>query len=301
MSYQHRNVTVILLALMAAPLVEATSAHTWVGGNGNDSNAGTQTSPYATFQTAVNNTSAGGLVSVASPGDFGAVTISHSITIDGGGIGGSITFTGAEGIYVYASTSDTITLRHLTVNGLGVGQYAIYLSQGLNYVIEDCHLENFTTIGIGLQSSSTANVVVRNTTITGGQIGVRTYQSSGQVNYDSLSLRNVSISGASGAGVFSRNGIMEISDSIITQSYVGVEADTSAYINVANSVISLNGTDEEAFTGGTIYVSNNNTLYANNGTGGASGGGLMSVVDSRAMRAGSVAPPPPDKPRQHRQ
>lgn len=297
MSFQRRNVTAILLALMVTPLLEATSAHTWVGGNGNDSNSGTETSPYATFQTAVNNTTAGGLVSVASPGDFGAVTISHSITIDGGGIGGTITFTGGEGIYVDAAVTDTVILRRLTVDGLGAGSDAIFLEQALYLIVEDCKLENFTQIGLGLGSLSAQNVVVRNTTITGGTLGVRTFQSSGFVSYDVVSMRNVSISGASSAAVFSRNGVMEISDSVITQSLIGLEADTSAYINVANSVISFNATDEQGFSSGIIYVSSNNTLFANNGLGGSGGAPL---VNSRPMARG-VIPPPPDKPRQSHQ
>jgi hypothetical protein len=286
---------------MATPLLEATSAHTWVGGNGNDANAGTQTSPYATFQTAVNNTTAGGMVSVASPGDFGAVTISHSITIDGGGIGGTITFTGGEGIFVTAGTADTVILRHLTVDGLGVGTDAIFLNQAQYLLVEDCKLEGFTQIGLGLGSLSAQNVVVRNTTIAGGTLGLRTFQSSGNVSYDVVSLHNVSISGASSAAVFSRNGVLEISDSVITQSLIGLEADTSAYINVAKSVISFNGTDSQDFNGlGTIYVSNNNTLFSNNGLGG-SGGSQLSIVNSRIVGRGGATPPAADKPRQHGQ
>jgi hypothetical protein len=297
MNFRRRSVTAIALALMAMPFLEATSSHTWVGGNGNDANAGTQTSPFATFQTAVNNTTAGGMVSVASAGDFGAFTISKAVTVDGGGIRGTITFTGGEGIFVTAGTSDFVVLRNLTVNGLGVGSDAIFINQASNVLIEDCRIENFSQIGIGLGSLSAVNVVVRNTTIVGGTLGVRTFQSSGLVNYDVVSMRNVSISGATNAAVFSRNGVMEISDSVITQSFIGLEADTGAYINVANSVISFNATDEQGFNGlGIIDVSNNNTLFSNNGQGGGGGPQL-----SAAIRPAITTPLPPDKPRPHHQ
>jgi hypothetical protein len=93
---------------------------------------------------------------------------------------------------------------------------------------------------------------------------VRTFQSSGLVPFDVVEMRNVSISGAS-AAVFSRNGVIDISESVITQSLIRLAADTSAYINVTNSVVSYNGTDEQGFRSlGIIYVSNNNTLFANN-------------------------------------
>lgn len=307
MSCQRRYVTAILLALMATPLLQATSAHTWVGGNGSDVfGLGTQTSPYATLQMAVNNTTAGGIVSVALPGDFGPVVISHSITIDGGAIGGGLTFTGSEGIYISAGTSDTVVLRHLTVNGLNTGQDAIYLSQARYLIIEDCDVEGFTQIGLGFQSLSAANVTIANTRIIGGQLGVRTFQSNGSVPYDVVSIRNVVISGASSAAVFSRNGTMDISDSLITQSAIGVEADTNAFINVANSVISNNAIDEEFFPNtsnpsGGIFVSSNNTLFGNNGVPGPPGPSPLYVVKSQPVESSRLTPPPPDKPRQRRQ
>jgi hypothetical protein len=84
------------LLLLAAPL-SATSTHTWVAYYGSDSNTGAQNSPYADFATAVANTSAGGTVSVLTPGDYGPITLTQSITIDGTG-GGSIGGWTNEGI-----------------------------------------------------------------------------------------------------------------------------------------------------------------------------------------------------------
>jgi Right handed beta helix region len=302
MRFQRQQVTTIVLALMVTPLLEATSSHTWVAGNGNDGNPCTFSQPCATFQVAHTNTTAGGIVSVLSPGDFGPITISKAITIDGGGLGGSITFTGGEGIYITAGTADTVILRHLTINGLNTGQDAIYLSQALNLLIEDCDLENFVSIGLGVQSLSANSIVVRNTRIVGGQLGVRTFQSSGMVPYDIISMRNVTISGATSAAVFSRNGQLEISDSVITQSAIGLEADTNAFINVANSVISYNATDEEFFpnTTGGIFLSNNNTFFGNNATAGPPSG-PSSVVNSQAVVRTGKNPPPPDPPRHRHQ
>ncbi|MBZ5593216.1 MAG: right-handed parallel beta-helix repeat-containing protein [Acidobacteriia bacterium] len=238
------------------------------------------------------NTTAGGVISVRDSGDFGPVIINKSVTIDGGGIGGAITFTGLEGILVSAGSSDTVILRHLTVNGLGVGSDAIFLTSALNLIIEDCTLENFTTIGLGIGSGSAQNVVVRNTYITGGQLGLRVFQGAGP---DQISMRGVTISGASQVGVFARSGLTEISDSVITQNLVGLEDDTNATINVANSVISYNATDVISFAPSTILVSNNNTLFANNGTG---GGGGTTLSFGRQSTPSSL---PDDKPRGTRQ
>jgi Right handed beta helix region len=297
MSFKRQYLAAMAVGFLATLPAAATSSHTWVAGYGNDANPCSVTQPCATFTAAHTATSAGGVISVLSPGDFGAVTISKSITIDGGAIGGNITFTGGEGIYISAGTSDTVILRHLTVNGLNAGQDAIYLYQARYLVIEDCDVEGFVSIGLGFGSQSAANVTVTNTRIIGGQLGVRTFQSNGGVAYDIISMRHVVVSGASSAAVFSRNGTMEISDSLITQSSIGVEADTNAFINVANSVISNNGTDEEFFPGttGGIFVASNNTLFGNNGVPGPPAG--PAVVSSPQVVIRSNSPLPPDAPR----
>jgi hypothetical protein len=302
MSLQRHKVAAIAVALMATPLLEATSNHTWVATNGSDGNPCTQSQPCLTFQTAVAVTTAGGILSVLSPGDFGPVTISHTITIDGGANGGTITFTGSQGINVSAAASDTVILRHLVVNGLNTGTDGILLAQAQHVTIEDCKIEGFTEYGLRVNSATNPiSVAVKNTTITGGQVGIRTLQVNNNVPLYLVSLRNIVISGASVAAVFSRNGQMEISDSLLTESTIGVEADSNAFINVANSVISFNGTDEEFFplaTGG-ILVSNNCTLFGNNGLPGPPGG-PNALVNPKAALPSTHAPPLADTPRQRR-
>src|SRR5579863_9921926 len=111
----HRIVPAASLLLFAASL-SATSAHTWVSATGSDSTGtGTTAKPYATFQTAMNNTTAGGLISVMGPGDYGPVSVIQSVTIDGTG-GGSISFTGSEGIFVNPGAAASVVLRNLTID-----------------------------------------------------------------------------------------------------------------------------------------------------------------------------------------
>ena len=134
MALRHIGLPTITLALLTTPSLDAASSHTWVAGNGNDANPCSVTQPCATFSTALTATTAGGTISVLSPGNFEPVSISKAVTIAGGAIGGAITFTGAEGILANEGTSDTVILRHLIVNGLNTGSDAIYLMQG-RYVI----------------------------------------------------------------------------------------------------------------------------------------------------------------------
>jgi hypothetical protein len=256
----------------ASTLAHAALSHTWVAYYGNDSNSGTVSSPYADFQTAANNTAAGGIVSVLTPGDFGAVSITQSITIDGTG-GGSIGFTGSEGIYINAPTSATVVIRNLTIDGEGEGIDAIFFEQGMNLVVDGCRMEGFSDIGVGVGSTTTMNVVIRDTTIVGGELGVRTFQSDGEVPYDHVSLQNVTIQGASTAGVFTRNGSVAITDSMISENYVGLEADTSAVLTAERTMLYYNQSGVCVYNPGTIRLSNTDIL--GNVTGIANCGGTV--------------------------
>ncbi len=264
------------LALSAAVLLfsvstvaHALSTHTWVSATGNDANSGTATSPYADFATAVANTAAGGTVSVLGPGDYGPVTITQSITIDGTG-GGSINFAGdGEGIYISPGGAANIVLRNLSIDGGGTGSDAIFIASAgttnvLNVVIDGCLIAGFADIGVGLGSESPMNVVVKNTTIIGGELGVRTFQNGTSAfnGNDTVTLDHVTIQGASSAAVFTRNGDLQVFYSVITQSAVGLQADTYAVLSAANTAITSNQVGVCSYTGSKIRLDTND-IYDN--------------------------------------
>jgi len=264
---------------LLATSLSAQSAHTWVSTTGNDTTGtGTTARPYATFQTAANNTAAGGIISVMGPGDYGAVTIGNSLTIDGTG-GGSIAFNGGEGIYVTAPATATVVLRNLTIDGVGVGSDAIFGETFLNLVIDGCRLEGFTDIGVGIGSTSAQNVAIHNTTIVGGVLGFRVFQGVGP---DKVSLDHVTIQGVGGtetAAVFTRSGVLDISDSVITQSGIGLEADTNATIKVERTIVSAN-TDGICVFPGSSALLNNTDLFDNTTNIEACGGTVTGSANS---------------------
>ena len=236
--------------ILFATSLNAVSSHTWVAANGNDANAGTAASPYATFATAVANTAAGGTVSVTGPGDYGPITIGQSVTIDGTG-GGSIGFAGnGEGIFINPSAPADIVLRNLTIDGGGTGADAIFVASAgttniVHVLIDGCRMEGFAQIGVGVGSESPMYVTVRNTSIQGGTLGVRTFQNSASepvAVQDHVTLDHVTVQGATSAGVFARNGNMDIIASVIAgragSGAVALEADTYATVSVQNSMIS---------------------------------------------------------------
>jgi len=86
----HLNVRVINLArlmmplLLGSTLLNAQATRTWVSGVGDDANPCSRTAPCKTFAGAISKTAEGGEINALDPGGYGAVTITKSITIDGG-------------------------------------------------------------------------------------------------------------------------------------------------------------------------------------------------------------------------
>ncbi|HWE87035.1 MAG TPA: hypothetical protein VG267_18970 [Terracidiphilus sp.] len=258
------------LLLFAASL-SAQLTHTWVSATGIDATCtGAVAKPCASFNTAAILTAAGGMISVLGPGDYGAITITKSLTIDGTG-GGSIGFAGdAEGIYVNPSASVNVVIRNLTVDGGGTGSNAIYIASAgtaniVNVVIDGCHIEGFTNIGVGLASQSPTYVAVRNTAIQGGVLGVRTFQ--GTTGHDHVTLDHVTVQGATNAGVFTRNGNMDITNSTISgnigTNVAGIQADTSATLNVQSSMITGNTNGVCIFASSTAVLGSSTTVADN--------------------------------------
>ena len=206
------------------------------------------------------------------PGDYGALTITKAITIDGGGVQGSITFTGSTGVDINAGTSDTVVLRNLTINGISQGADAIYLYSGGTLVVDHCALMGFTGLGIGTSSVGAQNVLVRNTSIVGGPLGVRVFQGTGPT---SVSLQDVSITGATSEAIFTRSGVLNVSNSTLFGNAIALENDTSASINAYSNMISQNQTAVLVYTGSVTRLSNNQ-FYNNNVGLSLAGGSVVS-------------------------
>jgi len=272
--------------LFTTSYLAALPNHTWVSAAGNDANTGTALSPCADFATAVANTAAGGIVSVMGPGDYGPVTVTQSITIDGTG-GGSIGFAGdGEAIYISSGSNANVVIRNLTIDGGGTGSDAIFIASAgttnvINVVIDGCHLEGFSQIGVGLGSQSPMYVTVRNTTIQGGTIGVRTFQNGTAApitNNAHVSLDRVTVQGATSAGVFTRNGNVDITNSTISGNtgtgVAGIEADTYATLNVQSTMITSNTYGTCIYTNSTAVIGTSATV-ADNGVNNELCGGLV--------------------------
>src|SRR6195256_5393177 len=103
---------IVLAICLWSGAAHAQASRTWVSGVGDDANPCSRTAPCKTFAGAISKTAAGGEIDALDPGGFGAVTITKSITIDGGPGAGGILSAGFTGIIINTPGADRITIRN---------------------------------------------------------------------------------------------------------------------------------------------------------------------------------------------
>jgi hypothetical protein len=121
-----RGLATAACLIIGTGAANAQASQTWVSSLGVDTQPCTRTAPCRTFAGAIAKTAAGGEIDVVDPGDFGTVTITKALTIDGGGgqvasvqvSGGSRFQVPPPGgfppnIIVQAGASDVVTIRNL--------------------------------------------------------------------------------------------------------------------------------------------------------------------------------------------
>ncbi len=156
-------------AFWGAP-AHAQATRTWVSGVGDDANPCSRTAPCKTFAGAISKTAAHGEINTIDPGGFGAVTITKSITIDGGGgHTSSILASLTNGVIVNAGVNDVIQLRNIDINGVGNGLNGIRFLAGAALIVENVKIFGFTQKGIDFEPAAMSRLVVLHTTITDNQ------------------------------------------------------------------------------------------------------------------------------------
>ncbi|MGH9956284.1 MAG: hypothetical protein ACREBC_04025, partial [Pyrinomonadaceae bacterium] len=207
-----RVLSVALFALVFAPLVQAQATRTWVSGVGNDVNPCSRTAPCKTYAGAISKTAKDGEISTLDPGGFGAVTITKSITINGGGGGqgyGSILASLVNGIIINitdaADVRKTVRLDWLNINGASTGLDGIRFIAGTALFVENTVIDGFTGDGIDLGASTQAvnQLHLRNVSIRNCANGVNINNTGG--NATQLTFDHVQISKATN-GVNAGNG-----------------------------------------------------------------------------------------------
>lgn len=255
----------------------------WVSGLGSDTNACSRTAPCLTFAAALALSAAGGEIDVLDPGDFGPVTITKSISIDGGGGQvASILGSGTSGITISAASTDVIILRNLQFNGLlntaSPGTTGVSITSAARVVIEKCEVFGFSTDGIGVTpSSGTIYVKLQNSTVKNNSSGVSVAPTGGAIvdmSIDGSQIDNNTGGGikVTGAGGGSSNvAINNSSVSLNASNGVNAVSGSSSHVtlDVKHAVISnngLTGVQANQSAGGTAVVTVGDSTLSYNGS-----------------------------------
>jgi hypothetical protein len=263
----------------APALAQAT--RTWISGVGDDVNPCSRTAPCKTFAGAISKTAAGGEIDALDPSGFGGVTVTKSITLDGGGgIVASILVAGTNGVIVNAGANDTVVVRNLSFNGLsGTASPALdgikVLAAG-QLIVDHVAFFGFSQNGIemALGANASAGLVVRNSTFLQGASGVKL--TSGLI---SASLESVSISGTA-TGIDVVTGTAEVKNSVLARNTSFGALAEGGIIDITDSLLTGNGTAVQSQTGSTVRIANSD-IYNNLAGFGCGAGTLASAGNNR--------------------
>ena len=280
--------TVLIFIVGVSSIAQAQATRTWVSGVGDDLNPCSRTAPCKTFAGAISKTAINGEIDALDPGGFGAVTITKSITLDGGTGSGwaSILASGTTGIIINIAVNANdplrqVILKHLSINGAGLsgtigtrtGITGISYLQANQVIVEDCQIMNFSTAGINVNLTASGALTVTRTTIDSNQKGIVQTVSGGTLNSaisDSVIQNNAS------NGLEVNSGTVNISNSLVSKNGAGIVAQgaVGSVINADNNDVNNNvGAGIQAATAqGTVRI-NNNAIHRN-GTG-LSNAGVM--------------------------
>src|SRR5688572_7643500 len=258
--------------LCVLPLDAAAQAtRTWVSGVGDDANPCSRTAPCKTFAGAISKTAAGGMINVLDPGGYGGVTITKSITIDGGsrGMGGTLV-SGTNAIVINAGAADRVTIRNLSIDGLGTGLSAIRIIAGQSLHVDNVFITGFQK-GIDIAPAANTFAYIHNTeirrTVTGVGIGI-----------------NIAPTGSGIATV-------SIDDTRVNEAINGIRITARSLVQISDTLSA--GNSEWGLWASTIgpflEVSVRDSTFDNNGFGAGNGGGIYSTgAASRVRIAGNT-------------
>jgi hypothetical protein len=279
-----------LFTLAFSSLAQAQATRTWVSGVGDDVNPCSRTAPCKTFAGAISKTATGGEINALDPGGFGTLTITKSMTVDGGSAFASMLSSSVNGVNINAAVSASdpqrrVTLRRLSINGAGnpLGVKGINVTgNGISKLnVENCYIQNFTTAGIDITSaegSAGTRVSIKDTVITNtGTVGLQT-NSTNAAGFISLAADNLRIENCTSGVIAKDRSFLTLRNSFIhacTTVGVSIQAPSnSAGINLESTVLFSVGTGVQGGGAGTVVDLSNSSIL-NNSTGISTGGGAV--------------------------
>ncbi len=278
-----------LVAILPAIAAQA-AGRTFVSTAGSDSNPCTIALPCRNLQAAYNAVAANGQVDVLDPGNYGSLTITGPVSIQGHGWAGMSTNIGAA--ITINAVSGNVNIIGVVLDGLGItGTNGIQFNSGGALTVRDSVIRNFMNYGLHFvpNSSTLSQLYVSNTLVSDSGEGIAIVPAgSGGANgvLDHVEMENnfttglevttstqtvkVTVSdsvsannGTTGANANSSGGLLKLmvrNSTFANNHDEGLEATgTGATIRVTRSTITGNGAGWAITTGGVVtsYADNN--------------------------------------------
>jgi hypothetical protein len=267
---------VVLVGLLPAVPAQAQANRTFVSAAGNDSNnCATVSTPCRHLANAYAATAANGEIDVLDPANYGELTITGPVSIEGHGWASiSATANGGTAILINAQPGDKINIIGVVLDGIALPNTGgISVIGGGSLYVQDSIIRNFTAGGINFSpnvpGSSQGEISLSNTLIAdNGLAGINIEPSGSGAVVGVLDHVNIKSNVNDGLDVFSE-----------TQTINVTVTDSVSANNGGNGIISET-------IGTTVNVMVRNSTIANNGRNGLSNGG---VNDSGLFAAGSGA------------
>jgi len=254
--------------VFGAATLNAQATRTWVSGVGNDANPCSRTAPCKTFAGAISKTAEGGEIDALDPAGYGTLTITKSITIDGGTGEGwaSVLNSSTNGFNVAVTTNPStsvVILRNITIQGVKncvtagcQGLKGIRWTAGNALHVENCVIENQATIGMEAVLTAAGQLYVQDTNFTNTTAGLTVTTTSGavtgQIEHCRFQQETDGINTTTGA-------FLTVRDSYFGSGVGGngaVRSNTGCQVNVVNSTFANNVVGVNA-AGGALRISNN--------------------------------------------
>ena len=266
MKRSFRRVTVVVVLSVVCFMTGlmpayAQATRTWVSGVGDDVNPCSRTAPCKTFAGAISKTAAKGEINALDPGGFGAVTITKSITIDGGPFTAGVLTNAANAINVNVTANDNVILRNLDIDGLGTAATGINFINGGTLHVSKVTIQGFATVGINAANTVAGRAIISDVEIRNNPGG------------------GITVGGSGGSSAM-------ITDSTIEHNSFGVRATSNGVVTVSNTsaLTNINNGFEAVGGPGNAFMNVNNSVSAHNGGGIlATGGGVTVRIRGNAV------------------
>jgi len=263
------SATVVSLSLVGCLAAFSAQAGTvsFVSSKGtNTGNCSSPASPCLTFQYALGQTSAGGVIKALDPGNYWSVIINKSITLTGVPGASIYRFSTGDAVTINAGANGVVYLRDLEIDGFGVALGGVRLTSGKSLTIENCVVRRVAADGVAIvPSSGNTTVTISNSLISNtGNMGVELVPSGAATVKGAVSQTILANNGFAGILVSPGATAMITDTSALNNATDGFRAvGAGATMRVGRSVATNNGTGVDNVSGATVQSYGDNKIDGN--------------------------------------